>query len=175
MRYQASAFFEVMSSSQSANARTSRRDVREKTREKSRRLRSENRIKITKSIGTAYCALREVRSTARQTLANVKSAVENISNKCLQGGRSRTKYRLPPGPYSPLHCQTPVKLYSPFGIETPSPVTPRRRTPNRRTPKTRALGTPARKLREELKEIEAGIGELHTVAEKISKRQAKRT
>lgn len=162
-------------SSQNANARFSRRDAREKTRERSRRLRSENRTKITKSIGTAFCALREVRSTARKTLANVKSVVENISNKCLPAGRTRTRYRLPPGPYSPLHCQTPVKLYSPFGIETPSPATPRRRTPSCRTPKTRALGTPARKLREELKEIEAGIGELHTVAEKVSKRHAKKT
>uniref|UniRef100_A0A131XKN8 Uncharacterized protein n=1 Tax=Hyalomma excavatum TaxID=257692 RepID=A0A131XKN8_9ACAR len=162
-------------SSQSGNARTARRNLREKMRENSRKLRRENRTKINKSIGTAYSALREVRTTARQTLANVKSAVENISNKCLQGGRNRTKYRLPPGPYSPLHCQTPVKLYSPFGIETPSPVTPQRRTPGRRAPKTRALGTPARKLREELKEIEDGIGELHTVADKISKRQAKKT
>lgn len=159
--------------------RTTRRNLREKTRENLRKLRNENRTKINKSInksmGTAYCALREVRSTARQTLENVKSAVENISNRCLQGGRSRTKYRLPPGSYSPLHCQTPVKLYSPFGIETPSPVTPRRRTPGRRTPKTRTVGTPARKLREELKEIEVGIGDLHTVADKISKRQAKKT
>ncbi|XP_065301118.1 uncharacterized protein [Dermacentor albipictus] len=162
-------------SSQSANARALRRNMREKTRENLRKLRNGNRTKINKSMGTAYCALREVRSTARQALENVKSAVENISNRCLQGGRSRTKYRLPPASYSPLHCQTPVRLYSPFGIETPSPVTPRRRTPGRRTPKTRALGTPARKLRDELKEIETGIGELHTVADKISKRQAKKT
>lgn len=40
--------------------------------------------------------------------------------------------------------------------------------------KTCALGTPARKLREDLKEIEAGIGELHAVADKIAKRPAKR-
>lgn len=125
-------------------------------------------------MGTAYCALREVRSTARQTLANVKSAVENISNKCFQGGRNRTKYRLPPGPYSPLECQTPVKLYSPFGIETPSPATPRRRAPGQRMPRTCVVGTPARRLREDLKEIEAGIGELNAVADKIAKRPVKR-
>ncbi|KAK8761865.1 hypothetical protein V5799_026862 [Amblyomma americanum] len=162
-----------MSSQSATNARTARRNLREKSRENVRKLRSENRDKINKSIGTAYCAFREVRSTARQTLASVKTAVENISNRCLQGGRSRTKYRLRPGSYSPLGCQTPVRLYSPFGIETPSPATPQRKTPNRRTPKTRALGTPARKLREELKEIETGIGELNAVAEKISKRPAK--
>lgn len=161
-------------SSQNATSRTSRRNLREKTRENFRKLRNENRTKINKSMGTAYCALREVRSTARQTLANVKSAVENISNKCFQGGRNRTKYRLPPGPYSPLDCQTPVKLYSPFGIETPSPATPRRRAAGQRMPRTCVLGTPARKLREDLKEIETGIGELNAVADKISKRPAKR-
>ncbi|CAN7985882.1 unnamed protein product, partial [Ixodes hexagonus] len=168
-----SAFFEEMSS-QSSETSASKRSLREKTRESFRKLRKENRTKINHSMGTAYCALREAKITARQTLSNVKSAVENISNRCLQGGRIRTRYRLPPKSYSPLRCQTPVKLYTPFGIETPSPRTPGCKSARRqRTPKSCAVGTPARKLRQDLQDISDGIEELNTVAERIRSRVPK--
>lgn len=65
---------------QSGNSKASRKSLRDKTRESFRKIRNENRTKINKSVGMAYYALRDVRSTARQTLSNVKSAVENISN-----------------------------------------------------------------------------------------------
>lgn len=169
----ASASFEEMSS-QTSETNASKRSLREKTRESFRKLRKENRTKINRSMGTAYYALREVRSTARQTLSNVKSAVENISNKCLQGRQTRTRYRLPAKSYSPLRCQTPVKLYTPFGIETPSPRTPGYKSARRqRTPRSCTPGTPARKLKQDLQDISDGIEELNTVAERICKRASK--
>ncbi|CAN8016062.1 unnamed protein product [Ixodes persulcatus] len=171
-------------SSQTSETNASKRSLREKTRESFRKLRKENRTKINRSMGTAYYALREVKSTARQTLSNVKSAVENISNKCLQGRQTRTRYRLPPKSYSPLRCQTPVKLYTPFGIETPSPRTPgyksakRQRTPRSTVGRLQSFGsctpgTPARKLKQDLQDISDGIEELNTVAERICKRASK--
>ncbi|XP_003738480.1 uncharacterized protein LOC100906387 [Galendromus occidentalis] len=119
-------------------------------------------------------------SALQEVKGNLTKAVENVSTKLKMTRRRSVRKTL----YDPLVGDTPVKMYSPFSIETPDSVQGKRaarssrrsagNTPNfkkgTQTTRKLLLDTPTGKFRQDLEDVTRGFEELNSVTRSIRDR-----
>ncbi|XP_076333160.1 uncharacterized protein LOC143237605 [Tachypleus tridentatus] len=119
--------------------------------------------------GTAK-VLRDVKNNASKKLSNVKSTIDNFSQRLRSSTRRRL--RIPSdSQYNQLDENgTPVKLYSPFCIETPSPpslTTLTQDSVESHTTKRCAFQSPGGRFKQDLQDVTSGMEELHSFAKNM--------
>ncbi|XP_013771799.1 uncharacterized protein LOC106456966 [Limulus polyphemus] len=119
--------------------------------------------------GTAK-VLRDVKNNASKKFSNVKSTIDNFSQRLRSSTRRRL--RLPSNSqYNQLDENgTPVKLYSPFCIETPSPpslTTLRQDSVESHTTKRCAFQSPGGRFKQDLQDVTSGMEVLNSFAKSM--------
>lgn len=118
--------------------------------------------------------LRDVKVSASKTFLNVKCTFDNISQRIRRSNR-RDDSCLQQYSEFENKDRTPVKLYSPFGIVTPSPQKDERTSPVRNllTPRRFIFASPTGKIKQDIADLSSGLEELNTVAESLQSRKGK--
>lgn len=116
--------------------------------------------------------LRDVKVSANKTFLNVKGTFDNISQRIRRSAR-RDNSSLQQ--YSEFEDKerTPIKMYSPFGIVTPSPQKEEHKSPVRNllTPRRFIFASPTGKIKQDIADLSSGLEELNTVAKSIQLRK----
>ncbi|GAB6030198.1 hypothetical protein CHUAL_005874 [Chamberlinius hualienensis] len=115
--------------------------------------------------------VKQLKTEANKTFQNVKVSFDSFSQKLRRSTRRRNRLETADSPVKSTSATTPVKLYSPFKIETPSSKlnnTPRRTTPRRRFQPFHSFESPSQTFHKDVEAFNSGNQQLKSIARGIA-------
>ncbi|KAI2811646.1 hypothetical protein BLOT_002824 [Blomia tropicalis] len=108
--------------------------------------------------------LQDVKNTAVNGYENVKSRINSISTILKNSKKSKSDLEN----YNTICNEpTPIKLYSPFTIESPPIVASKKYMEDRDKLRQHLFASPQNKIRQDVEQLESGLNELNLLTRKL--------